>query len=257
MQVFYRVTDNTVEGIQGEIAREFPLTIFVNQQELATLLCIPNKLGPLVLGFLYLEGIIKDLQEVLLMRLCEEEGIAEVRLVHEPEIPSKRIYTSGCGRGVVFGLDPLPYLPVESEVKVEPEDILPMMKALYARAEVYRSSGGVHASALSNGAEILVIAEDVGRNNTLDKIQGECLLRDISTEGKVLLTTGRISSEMLLKAAKMRIPLLISRTSPTDLAVKLADKLNITLIGYARGKSFTIYSRPFRVMPQDHSLITL
>lgn len=257
MQVFYRLTDNTFEGIQREIAQEFPLTIFVNQQELATILCTPNKLGCLVLGFLYLEGIIKSLKEVLLMQLCEEEGIAEVRLAHEPEIPSKRIYTSGCGRGIVFGLDLQRYPPVESEVKVEPGEILPLMKALYAKAEIYRSSGGVHASALSDGAEILAIAEDVGRHNTLDKVQGECLLRNLSTEGKVLLTTGRISSEMLLKAAQMRIPLLISRTSPTDLAVELANKLNIALIGYARGKSFIIYSHPSRVVPQDYSLITL
>ena len=121
------------------------------------------------------------------------------------------------------------------------------MKQLQEQMELYRLCGGVHASALSDTKNLLVVAEDIGRHNTLDKIQGECLLSGLRTRDRLLLSTGRISSEMLLKAAKMQVPVVVSRHSPTGAAVSLAHDLGIALVGHARGDRLSVYSHPERL----------
>jgi FdhD protein len=123
------------------------------------------------------------------------------------------------------------------------------MKQLNERAELYKYCGGVHTSALGNNSDLLVIAEDIGRHNTLDKIMGECLLTKLSTKEKVLLTTGRISSEMLSKAVRMKTPIVVSRSSPTDRSISLAQELGITLVGYVRGSRLSVYTHNERVLP--------
>jgi FdhD protein len=122
------------------------------------------------------------------------------------------------------------------------------MKQLNKKAELYRFCGGVHTSALCNNNSLLVVAEDIGRHNTLDKIMGECLLSKSTTTDMVLLTTGRISSEMLAKAARMETPIVISRSSPTDRSISLALELGITLIGYVRGNRLSVYSHEERLL---------
>jgi FdhD protein len=121
------------------------------------------------------------------------------------------------------------------------------MKRFQGKMELYRFCGGVHASALADTKELLVVAEDIGRHNTLDKIQGECLLRKLSSKDRLLFSTGRISSEMLIKAARMQIPIIVSRSSPTGRAVSLAKELGIALAGYVRGSRMTVYSHPERL----------
>ena len=122
-----------------------------------------------------------------------------------------------------------------------------MIKKLHLAAELYNEVRGVHTSALSDGQELLLVSQDVGRHNTIDRLWGQALKQSIPTEGKILLTSGRISSEMLNKSAKMGVPVAITRTSPTSLSVELARAWNITLIGYARAKRFRVYSIPKRV----------
>jgi FdhD protein len=116
------------------------------------------------------------------------------------------------------------------------------MKDLLDAAVHYRESRGIHGAALSDGAQLLVVAEDVGRHNAVDKIKGEALFRDIPTDDRILLSTGRVSSEMLLKAARMGVPLVVSRTSPTEMAVALAEQLNVTVCGYVRPESLNLYA---------------
>ena len=128
-----------------------------------------------------------------------------------------------------------------------PKEVFSLLKQLQDRMDLYRFSGGVHASALSDTEQLLVVAEDIGRHNTLDKIQGECLLKELPTKDAILLSTGRISSEMLLKAANMQVPVVISRHSPTGSAVLLAQELGITLVGHARGNRLSVYSHPERL----------
>ena len=224
---------------------EMALTIYVNDEELVTILCTPAKLNCLVLGYLYSEGIITGISEVTSMRVCEEDSLADVKLSKlEFTLPERRTLTSGCGGGVSLTTQGQ---KVNSSLEVTPAQVLPLMAQMQEQAELFRFCGGVHTSALADTESLLVVAEDIGRHNTLDKIQGECLLRGISTKDGLLLATGRLSSEMVLKAAKMGTPIVVTRSSPTDRAISLARDLGVTLVGYARGSRLSVYSCAWRL----------
>jgi FdhD protein len=226
---------------------EAEITIYVNRQELVTIMCTPSKLNFLVLGFLYTEGIISGMNDVLSMRVCDDESEVDVRLTNSGyKLPALRTLTSGCGGGTSFKKQGQ---KVDSNIVVTPMEVFSLMKQLLKQMELYHLCGGVHASAISDTKRLLIVSEDIGRHNTVDKIQGECLIKRLPTKDRLLLSTGRISSEMLLKAAKMQVPIVISRTSPTSRAVSLACDLGITLIGYAHGNRLLVYSHPERL---DH-----
>ena len=227
------------------VPNEMKLTIYVNGRELVTISCTPIKLPYLVFGFLYSEGIISGAADVTTIRLCEDESLADVRLADSDyEPPTQRTITSGCGGGATFESRAR---KIESDLTATPTQILSLMKRLRKRMVLYRISGGVHTSALADTEKLIVVAEDIGRHNTLDKIQGECLLREIPTRDRLLLSTGRVSSEMLLKAARMEVPIVVSRHSLTESAVSLARDLGITLVGYARGGRLSAYSHSERL----------
>jgi FdhD protein len=229
----------------SHVPAEAEITVFVNQKELVTLMCTPNKLNFLILGFLYSEGIISGLSDMTSMRVCDEESEVDVRLNNtEYELPTVRTLTSGCSGGVAFETKSQ---KVESDISVSPQEILELMKQFLKAMELYNNCGGVHASALCDKDKLLIVAEDIGRHNTLDKIQGECLMRKISTKDRLLMSTGRVSSEMLKKASRMQIPVVISRTSPTGRTVELARDLGITLVGYARGNRLSVYAHSERL----------
>ena len=179
--------------------------------------------------------------DIMSMRVCEEELIADIRLkTPDFDLPKRRILTSGCGGGV--SLSSAEPKTVFSDLKIAPLQILDLMEKLLKNAELYRISGGIHTSALCDQGDILVMAEDIGRHNTLDKIQGECLLRKQSTKDKIIITTGRLSSEMVRKVASMGVPVIASLTSPTERAIKIGKEAGVTLIGYTKGKRMSVYS---------------
>jgi len=243
--IFHRFSDDAWEKTSVSIPSEIALAIHVNRQELVTILCTPSKLNCLVLGFLYAEEIIAGMDDVASMRVCEEDSLAEVMLKNpEFKLPTRRTLTSGCGGGVTFKTHEQ---GVDSELVVTPQEVLSLMKQLQEQMVLYPQCGGVHASALCDTQNLLVVAEDIGRHNTLDKIQGECLLKGISTEDRLLLSTGRVSSEMLFKAAKMQVPVVVSRHSITGSAASHAHDLGIALVGHARGTRLSVYSHPERL----------
>ncbi len=228
------------------IPGELPLTIFVNGQEVATVLCTPARLTQLVLGFLYLEGIIASRQEVASLRVCEDEPTADVRLLKsEYKPPLRRTVTSGCGGGTSSDARSS---RVTSDLVVTPDEILALMRQLYQHQDLFQEVGGIHSSALADRDKILVLTEDIGRHNTLDKITGECLMTGMPMRDKILLTTGRISSEMVLKAARMQVPIVVSRGTPTERAVRLGEELGITVVGYARGNRLSVFSGEERLL---------
>jgi FdhD protein len=184
------------------------------------------------------------------LRVCEDQaGVIDVSLDgRDLSSLGRPILLSGCGRGVTFEDLSASHHKVESSLEVPASHIRSLMRDLRHEAEIHQSVGGTHASALSDGSALLVTAEDVGRHNTLDKIRGECLFRGIPTAGRMLLTTGRISSEMVAKAVRMDLPIVASRSTPTDLAVKLARNWEMTVVGYVRGDKMNVYSRPDRVI---------
>jgi FdhD protein len=183
-----------------------------------------------------------------MLSVCEDFGIANVIIRGELPEKLKPSLTSGCGTGITFNLQhklsrkekPEQKIPL----KVIPDDIFALMEQLAHLAGAYRDSGGIHSAAVGNGRTILLSSEDIGRHNTQDRIAGEALLKGIDLSGMTLITSGRISTEMVTKAAVLGISLIASRTSPTDMAVKLADEAGITLIGYVRGGGFNVYTHP-------------
>ncbi|MFH1422289.1 MAG: formate dehydrogenase accessory sulfurtransferase FdhD [Planctomycetota bacterium] len=227
------------------VPAELELAIYVNRQALVTILCTPSKLNCLVIGYLYAEGIISGISDIASMRVCNEESLVDVMLNNPKyELPTVRTIASGCGGSGIFKTQGQ---NVNSGLVVTPMEVLSLMKQFQKQMVLYRFTGGVHTSALSDTKNLLVVAEDIGRHNALNKIHGECLLRELSTRERLLLTTGRISSEMLLKAAKMQVPVVVSRHSPTGRAISLARDLGIALVGEARGSRLSVFSHQERL----------
>ncbi len=251
MTAYLQYDRGKVARVEKGVVVEAPLTVTLNGKELVRFLCTPEQLEAQVVGFLWLEGIIDSLDDVLVVRACAEDGAADVILAGEPQIPRKKAVTSGCGGGITFNIDfsaeGLGALPLS----VPPERIFSAYRDLQASAVLYREHRGIHCTALADLERQHLIAEDVGRHNTLDKLAGLALMRDIRTEGRFLVTSGRISSEMTWKAARMRVPLVVSRTSPTSLAMELAVRLGITLVGYVRDGSFNVYTYPDRILARE------
>ena len=228
---------------------ETPVSLTVNGKVWLTFMCTPVHLEELAVGFLYNEGIIESMDEVVDVRLCEHGDNVDVWLNRSVEQPESWRRTSGCTGGVT-AVDLLAKPDVHfgwNRLEVQPEAVGELVEQLFESQSLYRETGGVHTSALSDGEKILLAAEDISRHNTLDKIAGLCLRNNIWPENRILITTGRISSEMLQKAARMDAPILISRTSPSSLSIEMAERYGITLIGYARRHRFNVYSNPQRV----------
>ncbi len=248
-----RISEEKTEEFEDFVVEEKPVTLYLNNQEFVTLLCTPEKLDFLTLGFLRSEGLIKNRSDVLSLEVQKEQGVVKVE-TREPgklteKLFGKRTITSGCGKGSIFFnvLDSLTSRPVETEIYLSPEDITRLMKDLQKEAELFRLTGGVHTSALGTSKGIHIFCEDIGRHNAVDKLLGECIAKDILLDDKVLITSGRLSSEILLKSARIGIPILLSRAAPTSLSVDLAGKLGITMIGFIRGKRMNVYTGAWRI----------
>jgi FdhD protein len=242
MRTYLRIRGKRVEEVAGEVVREQPLSVFVNGEKFLTLLCSPMMLEALVVGYLWMEKVIADLSEITSLTVSPVDGRAEVTLSHAVTLPTERILTSGCGGGITFRIDHRLFPRLDSSFTVRARQLAEGMKQLFAAATNYQRSRGIHGAALSDGERLLVVAEDVGRHNAVDKVKGEALMRGIPTADRLLLSTGRISSEMLLKAARMGVPVVASRTSPTEMAVALAEQLGITVCGYVRPDGLNVYA---------------
>lgn len=231
---------------QGEVVAELPVPLMVNGQEIATLVASPHELNFLVVGFLRLQGFVSQLADIEMLSVCQDFGGANVRIKGELPQRLKPVLTSGCGTGITFATPAA--TRVGSENRYAPEQVFTLMSELGKRAERYRSHGGIHSAAVGDGDKMLLYAEDLGRHNTLDRIAGEALLKGIDLNGLMLVTSGRISTEMAAKAAQLGIVLIASRTSPTDMAVRLCQESGLTLIGYLRAATFQLYTCPERLL---------
>ena len=237
------------EPYDAETIVEAPVSLTVNGQVWLSFMCTPVNLEALAVGFLYNEGVLENMEQVEDVRVCEHGDNVDVWLNRSVEQPKSWRRTSGCTGGVTaVDLLARPNISFDGDQpKVPPEAIGHLVEMLFESQELYRETGGVHTSALSDGEKILLSAEDIGRHNTLDKIAGLCLMNNIWPATRILITTGRISSEMLQKAARLEVPILISRTSPSSLSIEMAERYGITLIGYARTHRFNVYSNSQRV----------
>ncbi len=233
----------------AETIVEAPVSLTVNGQAWITFMCTPVDLEAMAVGFLYNEGIIERMDAVADVRVCEHGDNIDVWLNHDAQQPKSWRRTSGCTGGVT-AVDALARPDVffdENRPVFKPDAIGQLVEMLFESQELYRETGGVHTSVLSDGEKKLLSAEDIGRHNTLDKIAGLCLMNNVWPEARILITTGRISSEMLQKASRLQAPIVISRTSPSSLSIEMAERYGITLIGYARRQRFNVYSNAQRV----------
>ena len=172
----------------------------------------------------------------------------DVWLEHDIDVPKLRVITSGCSGGTTFEDVSTAHHEMKSDLRVTPQQVTHLMHEFLQATTLYRRAGGVHGAVLAEQDRLLCMAEDVGRHNALDKIAGICLRKGHPLRDRILLTTGRISSEMLNKVARMGIPVVISHTSPTSLSVRLAQAWGITLISYTRRRSFRVYAGAGRVV---------
>lgn len=245
-----RYGDDAGGSLEVPVPREERVVLYVNGREWVGWMCTPTWLEELAVGFLFNEGFIDGMEEVAHVRVCGSGRCVDVWLEKDVDPPGLPTVTSGCSGGTTFETMREERAPLTSRVGITPEQVVGLVQRLRQAAAVYRLAGGIHTSALAEGNRLACVAEDVGRHNTVDKLAGYCLRRGLPMRDRILLTSGRVSSEMLAKAARMGTPIVISLTSSTSLAVDLARAWNITLIGYARGRGFRVYAGEHRIQPR-------
>ena len=244
------------EHVDAHIIVEAPVSLTVNGEVWLTFMCTPIQLKALAVGFLFNEGIIQDFSEVADARICEHGDNIDIWLNHAAAKPTKWTRTSGCTGGVT-AVDAATQISEahasqrladrQNDVLLSPDQIPALLALLDSDQTLYRQTGGVHTSILTDGETSLLSADDIGRHNTLDKLAGQMLMNGIKPKTRLILTTGRISSEMMQKAVNLGASVLISRTSPSSMSVEIAEKQGITLIGYAKRHRFNVYTHAERI----------
>ena len=241
-----RVTDEYQNTRELHIAEERPLTLYLDSYEIVTLMTLGTEPEWLALGYVKNQGLISDIGEIKSVQVDWQVNAAAITTYAGRddwrEKLGPRIVTTGCGQGTVFGdikaqLENIDIKPL----KIRQSRLYALLKNLSAHNAVYKSAGAVHGCALCRGAEALIFIEDVGRHNAVDAIAGRLWLEAVSGADKLFYTTGRLTSEMVIKVAQMRIPALLSRSGITQMGLELARDMNITLLARARNKHFLIY----------------
>lgn len=236
------------------VVREEPLTVFLNNAELATMICSPSGYKELTVGFLISEGLLHKPEDLTEIRLQEEMGVIWVETAEPvPQTANflRRHIASCCGKGragLYFINDAQQLEPVVSDKQFKAEDLLQLISLLDQGSDIFKLTGGVHSAALGDENGLVTMYEDIGRHNAVDKVLGHAFLNRVDTSNKCLILSGRIASEILIKGARANIPLILSRSAPTELTLKLAEELETTVVGFARGESLTIYTNPERVI---------
>ena len=230
-----------------EVACERPLTIYLNKREIVTLMTLGGDPEALVLGYLRNQGFILALEEVLAVQVDWDVEAAVVVTEGEPpgleEKLQQRTVTSGCGQGTMFGslMDKLAEVSLP-KANIKQSTVYALLNNLNLHNETYKNAGAVHGCAICEGDEVVAFVEDVGRHNAVDTLAGRMWLDGISEENKIFYTTGRLTSEMVIKVAQMGIPVLLSRSGVTQMGLALAIELGITMLARAKGKHFLLFS---------------
>lgn len=230
----------------AELPEEALCRVVINGKNYLSTLCTPNELKPMIVGSLWLDCIIDSVDEIQTIHVDEDEYVVYIELANPPKEKKERIITSGFGVGSIAAeaTDPQPVL---KDLSLACSDLHALMKELVEMGSLYRRSGGTHTTALYRGNSFIVCAEDIGRHNTFDKAVGKLILQGVDTAGAAVLTTGRISSEMVLKCGRMGAPLIASLSAATSGAAETAERLGICTVGYVKSTSLNIYSAPHRL----------
>lgn len=243
-----RIRRELQENINDAVVTEFPLTIFLNENEFVTVICTPQYLLELAVGYLFSERIIGKTEDILASRIEDDRNTAYIT-VREKNYPAegvrlKRYITPGC---IYYTTLNAGAKKIESKISVTSGQLLALVHLAQKKSVLYRMTGGVHSAALCSNSEILLFREDIGRHNAIDKLVGHCVLHGMNMEDKMLLTSGRVSSAVMVKIINARIPFVVSSSAPTAESIKLSEKFGITLAGFARRKRINIYANKRRI----------
>jgi FdhD protein len=249
---YYQFKSFKIKETNAPVILETSVSLTINGDLWFSFMCTPTDLEALAIGFLYNEGLITAIDEVASVRVCPAGDNVDVWLNHPVEKPSLGRKTSGCTGGITSAVldtkkESVSVARAGEYSTITVDQINQLIATLFDSQDLYKETGGVHTSILTDGMNGSIIGEDIGRHNTLDKISGKLLQNTIEYKEKFIITTGRISSEMIQKAVKIGATILISRTSPSSLSIEIAQEMGITLIGYARHNQFRLYSHPQRI----------
>jgi len=249
-----RIDGNERVDREDRIAEEFALTIQLDGEEFATLVCTPSDLDDLVIGFLASEGVIRRAEDIKDLSVDEKRGFAYVSLFVPQsvgkEFYAKRIIGSCCGksRQFYFYNDARTAKTITGGIRLTVAQCFALMKQLQSSSLAFQETGGVHNAALADETGLKAARTDIGRHNALDKLFGHTLRHRIEAKRHAIVFSGRISSEVVLKTAKIGCPILLSKSAPTDLALRLAEDLGITCVGFIRGDGMNIYTHAERIL---------
>ena len=266
----WHISEGAAAEQEVEMVLEEPLSLHINGQQAAVLMRLPGMEKELVAGFCISEGLVRRFDDILMIHHCGQglpapsldaglesdatsRNRVEVRVRPEglnadARLDVVRLIRAGCGAVDVERAD-LPLSPVPAGPVVTAQRIIQLPQAMRERQQLHQQVGGVHAVALfDTEGQPIILCEDVGRHNAVDKAIGYCLLRGISIADRILLCSGRLSYEMVTKIIRLGISILVSVSAPTALAVQLAESFGVTIIGYVRGSRMTIYTHPERIL---------
>jgi FdhD protein len=246
--------DETGALVPTPIAGEHPLTLYVDKRELVTLMTLGAAPEALAIGFLRNQRLVESIEQIDSVQVDWEVNAVVVTTFHglkDLEAKTeKRTATTGCGQGTVFGdlMADIESIRLDDHVRVGEETLFGLLNAVRLHESIYKQAGAVHGCALAKGAEILTFVEDVGRHNAVDAIAGWMWLEGIDGRDKIFYTTGRLTSEMVIKAAQMQIPVLVSRSGLTKMGHEVASQVGITMIGRAVGKHYLLFTGEHRLV---------
>jgi FdhD protein len=247
------------EVVPTSIAGEHPLTLYLDKRELVTLMTLGHAPEALAIGFLRNQRLVAGIEDIEAVQVDWETGAAAVTTNRKTDVEkktAKRTVTTGCGQGTVYGdlMEEINEVKLRSDVTLEDADLFVLLEKVRRHETIYKQAGAVHGCALATReGEILMFVEDVGRHNAVDAIAGFMWLEAIDGSDKVFYTTGRLTSEMVIKCAQMRIPFLVSRSGLTNMGHQIAERVGLTMIGRASGRhylAFTGRQRLKRTAPQ-------
>ncbi|WP_052356795.1 formate dehydrogenase accessory sulfurtransferase FdhD [[Clostridium] dakarense] len=221
--------DSKMNNLDEDIIVEYPLKVILNDVDIGTLLCTPYNLYELIVGFIKNKGYIEKFKDIDALKIDKESRVAIVN-THDKRIKTEKLGIS------------------KSDININIEKIYKIMERNLTYSSLFKDTGGVHSVSIFDDNKELIICEDVARHNAMDKAIGYCIINDISLEDKIVVVSGRISQEMMLKAVNNNIPIVVSKSAPTNLSIELAKKLNITLIGFVRGRRMNIYANEHRII---------
>jgi FdhD protein len=232
---------------EGHVAAERALTVYIDKQEIVTLMTLGTRPELLVLGWLRNQRLLQSIDQIKAVQVDWETDSAAITtrrgVAGLEEKLSRKTVTTGCGQGTVFGglMDEIDKIRLP-QPKLPQSTIYRLLKNLSEHNEIYRQAGAVHGCALCRESELLLFIEDVGRHNAVDAIAGHMWLNDTAGHDKIFYTTGRLTSEMVIKVAQMGIPTLLSRSGATQMGLDIAMRVGVTLIARAKGSHFLIYN---------------